>query len=242
VKLERAKKLIDGLGAEAGRWRQAQIQLAEDKKNLTGNMILSAGCIAYAGPFTADFRKRLSAGWVQGCQAKRIPVDPRFELSRILADPVEVREWNIQGLPADDFSTENGLFATRGRRWPLMIDPQGQANRWVKQMQKDNGLRVIKLSESDFLRTLEHGIRFGQPILLENVEEELDPALEPVLLKQIFKKQGLATLRLGDTDVPYSDDFRFYITTKLANPHYMPEVCVKVTVINFTVTMQGLED
>ena len=49
-------------------------------------------------------------------------------------------------------------------------------------------------------------------------------------------------LRLGDTDVPYSDEFRFMITTKLANPHYMPEVCNKVTIINFTVTMRGLED
>jgi hypothetical protein len=49
-------------------------------------------------------------------------------------------------------------------------------------------------------------------------------------------------LRLGDTDVPYSEEFRFLITTKLANPHYMPEICIKVTVINFTVTMKGLED
>lgn len=49
-------------------------------------------------------------------------------------------------------------------------------------------------------------------------------------------------LRLGDTDVPYSDEFRFFVTTKLANPHYMPEICIKVTIINFTVTMTGLED
>lgn len=146
------------------------------------------------------------------------------------------------GLPADDFSTENGLFSTLGRRWPLMIDPQSQANRWIKNVHRDNKLQVIKLSQPDFLRTLENAIRFGQPVLLENVEEELDPALEPVLLKQTFKKSGQVCLRLGDSDVPYSDEFRFYITTKLANPHYLPEVCVKVTVINFTVTLRGLED
>ena len=49
-------------------------------------------------------------------------------------------------------------------------------------------------------------------------------------------------LRLGDSDVPYSNEFRFYITTKLANPHYLPETFVKVTLINFTVTLRGLED
>jgi dynein heavy chain len=86
------------------------------------------------------------------------------------------------------------------------------------------------------------GIRYGAPVLLENIGQELDPSLEPVLLKQVFKRSGQFLLRLGDTDVPYSEEFRFMITTKLANPHYMPEICIKVTVINFTVTMKGLED
>lgn len=78
--------------------------------------------------------------------------------------------------------------------------------------------------------------------MLENVEEDLDPSLEPVLLKQVFKRGGQNLLHLGDSDVPYSGNFRFYITTKLANPHYMPEICIKVTIINFTVTLTGLED
>jgi dynein heavy chain len=70
---------------------------------------------------------------------------------------------------------------------------------------------------------------------LENVEEKLDAAIEPVLMKQVFKKGGQWLLKLGDQDVPYSQEFRFYITTKMPNPHYLPEVFVKVTVINFTV-------
>ena len=69
-----------------------------------------------------------------------------------------------------------------------MVDPQGQGNRWIKSMKKDLKLGVIKLSTPNFLRTLELGIREGLPILLENVEEVLDPSLEPVLLKQVFKR------------------------------------------------------
>ena len=49
-------------------------------------------------------------------------------------------------------------------------------------------------------------------------------------------------LSLGDSEIPYSDDFKFFITTKLPNPHYLPELCIKVTIVNFTVTLKGLED
>lgn len=71
---------------------------------------------------------------------------------------------------------------------PLMIDPQGQANKWVKNLEKENKLSVIKLTDGDYMRTLENCIQFGTPLLLENVGEELDPSLEPLLLKQIFKQ------------------------------------------------------
>lgn len=65
-------------------------------------------------------------------------------------------------------------------------------------------------------------------VLLENVGEELDPILEPLLLKQTFKQGGAMCIRLGDATIEYAPDFRFYITTKLRNPHYLPETSVKV--------------
>lgn len=71
-----------------------------------------------------------------------------------------------------------------------MIDPQGQANKWVKNMEKDNQVHVLKMSNPNYLRTLETAIQFGQPVLLENVLEELDAVLEPVLLRQTFKQAG----------------------------------------------------
>ena len=80
------------------------------------------------------------------------------------------------------------------------------------------------------------------PILLEDLGEQIDPALEPILLKQTYLSGGRLLIRLGDSDVEYDPNFRFYMTTKLSNPHYLPEVCIKVTVINFSVTKSGLED
>ena len=49
-------------------------------------------------------------------------------------------------------------------------------------------------------------------------------------------------IKLGDSVIPYNDSFKFFITTKLPNPHYPPEVAVKVSLLNFTITPKGLED
>jgi len=241
VKLGRAEKLLAGLGSESVRWDAASKVLEKDLKFVVGNIILAAGFTAYVGPFTADFRADLVKLWLSNALTLGLQADPRWQCAEILCDQAEIRQWNISSLPADDLSVENGILVTRGRRWPLMIDPQGQANKWIKNMKKDR-IAVIKPSTPNFLRSLETAIREGSAVLLENVEERLDPSLEPVLLKQVFKKGGQALLRLGSEDVPYNDSFQFFITTKMANPHYLPEVCIKVTVINFTVTLDGLED
>lgn len=70
-----------------------------------------------------------------------VPCSENLSFCDFMVDPTQVREWNIQGLPSDAFSTENGIIVTRGRRWPLMIDPQGQAQKWIKSMEKT---RVIQ--------------------------------------------------------------------------------------------------
>jgi dynein heavy chain len=53
---------------------------------------------------------------------------------------------------------------------------------------------------------------------------------------------GVDMIRLGENVIEYSADFRFYITTKLRNPHYLPEVATKVSLLNFMITPEGLED
>ena len=109
-------------------------------------------------------------------------------------------------------------------------------------MEAKNKLKVIKLTDSDFVRTLENSIQFGHPVLLENVLEELDPTIEPLLLKQTFKQGGVMCIRLGDSTIEYAKEFRFYITSKLPSPHYLPETSVKVTLLNFMITQDGLQD
>lgn len=92
------------------------------------------------------------------------------------------------------------------------------------------------------MRTVEFAIRFGKPVLIENISTELDPALDVILLRQIFNQNGTWVIKLGDAIVPYNDNFKLYITTKLPNPHYTPEIFIKVLIVNFTLVSSGLLD
>lgn len=247
VQLQNAETLIGGLGGEETRWKETVAQLQTDYANLTGDVLVSAGTISYLGAFTAEFRETLVTSWHEALVRYNVPHSPGCDIIRTLQDPVKLRSWQIAGLPTDTVSTQNGIIISRARRWSLLIDPQGQANRFIKNLGKDkalcdNGMDVVKQSDRNFLRCLENGIRFGKWVLLENVGEELDAALEPVLLQQKFKQGGQDMIRLGENIIPYNESFRFYMTTKLANPHYAPEVCVKVSLLNFTITMKGLEE
>nr|XP_023655546.1 dynein heavy chain 1, axonemal [Paramormyrops kingsleyae] len=241
-RLVRADKLIGGLADEKVRWRETVENLEYMVENVSGDVLLAAGYIAYLGPFTGEYRMSMVEDWLQTFKKLGVPHTDKPSLITTLGDRVRIRSWQISGLPNDTLSVENGIITQYSRRWPLFIDPQGQANKWIKSMECDNRLDVMKLSDRDFLRSLENAIRFGKPCLLENVGEELDPALEPVLLRQTFKQQQNTVLKLGDTVIPYHDDFKMYITTKLPNPHYSPEISTKVTLINFTLSPSGLED
>uniref|UniRef100_A0A8C2TNL6 Dynein axonemal heavy chain 12 n=1 Tax=Coturnix japonica TaxID=93934 RepID=A0A8C2TNL6_COTJA len=248
-KLERAEKLIGGLGGEKTRWNNAAIELQDVYDNLTGDVLISAGVIAYLGAFTAGFRQECTKDWSRICKVRILSLILRVYVflsgyckSNTLGDPIKIRSWNIAGLPTDVFSVDNGVIVENSRRWPLMIDPQGQANKWIKNLEKENNLNVIKITDTDYIRTLENCIQFGNPLLLENVGEELDPSLEPLLLKQTFKQGGIDCIRLGEAVIEYSNDFKFFITTKLRNPHYMPELATKVSLLNFMITPEGLED
>ena len=241
AKLRRADALIKGLGGEKTRWTEMSKQLASTYDNVTGDIVLSAGVIAYLGAFISSYRDDAISQWAHLLNLKGITCSTGFSLRATLGKPVEIRSWVIDRLPNDSFSIENGIMLFRSNRWPLMIDPQGQANKWVKKMEENNSLKIVKQNQGNFIRTVENAIQFGNPVLLENVPESLDPILEPILLKQIVQTGGVATIRLGDSTIEYDLNFRLYITTKLRNPHYPPELCVKVNLLNFMATADGLQ-
>nr|CAD7568025.1 unnamed protein product [Timema californicum] len=240
-KLERAAQLVDGLEGEKIRWGVTVQTLDEQFDFLPGNCLLATGFVSYTGPFVSQYRDELILLWKKHIIELEIPFSSDFSVITFLTDPTTIREWNIQGLPSDEFSTENGIIVTRGTRWPLLIDPQCQGLKWIKNMEKAKNLNVIDFGQSDFMKTLEQAIQFGNSVLLQNVMEVLDPSLTPILNKAVVKQGGQMLIKLGEKMVQYNPNFRFFITTKLSNPHYAPEISTKTTMVNFAVKLQGLE-
>ena len=92
------------------------------------------------------------------------------------------------------------------------------------------------------MKIVENAITTGKPVLLENVGETIDSGFNSILERNIIKQKGRHLIKFGDTLIEYNNNFRFYITTCMRNPHYLPETAVMVTLVNFMITEQGLRE
>ena len=161
----------------------------------------------------------------------------------MLSSPLEIRDWNYAGLPADELSIENAIITVKAKRWPLIIDPQMQANKWIRNYFRKEKINTYKITNKNLFNLLKNSIQNGYPCLIENVEQTLDSSLEPILANQVFKQGAGYYLSMGsDKPIQFTIGFKLFMTSKMANPHYFPELSIKVTLINFTVTRKGLED
>lgn len=231
-----------GLGGEKARWTAAADALQIQYDGLAGDMLISCGIISYMSPFNSMFRARTVLDWHYYVKKLNIPTADVYDMITVLGSDVKIQNWNIDGLPRDSFSIENGIIMDNSRRWPLFIDPQAQASHWIRKMEKKNNLELLKFTFADYMKKIETCVQLGYPVLIESVGEVLEAPLDPLLYKKTFKQAGQEVISLGENVIEYNKNFRLYFTSKLRNPHYLPEVFNRVTIINFALTLEGLQD
>lgn len=248
VKLTRAEQLTSLLFGEGKRWSEAVQTLEVKSETILADVFMSSAMISYMGPLTSTYRIELYDLWKDSIgQYPDIKLSEKFNFISVIGDALTLKDWCASGLPSDFISQCSGHFAMFANKWPMLIDPQQQANKWLKAIYSSNDTFIIVKSdmpEKKFTDIIRSALTKGYTVLLEDCEEVLNSSLDTVINRAWFVNQidQRVLINFNDELIGYHEDFRLFMTTKIANPKFLPDVFIRTNVINFTVTQKGLED
>ncbi len=243
-KLSRAEKLLGGFNNEHSRWGSVIAQIVDQRKTHIGDVTVCAAFLSYAGPFDSCYRADLISSWISCVNSLGLNTQTNLKICNFLSSDIQAMEWNLQGLPKDDFSTENAIIATnKSSKWPLLVDPQGQGLAWIRSKEADSLKLVKDGAERKYLEEFETAVLLGQTIVFTMTLEQHDPSLDPILLRHTLSKSlNNDVVKLRHKEIRHNKDFRLYIQTYLPDPCFSPDLVANTKIINFSVTAIGLEE
>ena len=240
IKVQRAESLIHSLSKESERWSKSSSGFQQILKNLVGDSLVMAGFLTYTGFFDFKVRTILKKKWQESLDLLGIDFREHLSMTEVLSSASQRLKWQSQGLPSDSLSVENGVILDHCSRFPLIIDPSGNAMNFIMKKYQDQKIQKTSFLDNSFIKTLAGAIRFGTTLLVENVEN-IDPVLNPILNKEIQRTGGRSLVRIGTEEVDYSPKFNIILTTKNPAARLTPDICSRVTLVNFTVTPASLK-
>ncbi|KAL7038933.1 hypothetical protein ACKWTF_009751 [Chironomus riparius] len=240
AKVDRSIALLKSLVIERERWEATSETFKSQMSTIIGDTLLSAAFIAYGGYFDQHYRSNLFSTWSQHLTSANIQYRPDIALTEYLSNPDERLRWQANSLPSDELCTENAIMLKRFNRYPLIIDPSGQATDFIMNEFKERKITKTSFLDDSFRKNLESALRFGNPLLVQDVEN-YDPILNPVLNRELRRTGGRVLITLGDQDIDLSPSFVIFLSTRDPTVEFPPDICSRVTFVNFTVTRSSLQ-
>ncbi|XP_067011460.2 dynein heavy chain, cytoplasmic isoform X2 [Anabrus simplex] len=240
AKVDRSIALLKSLGIERERWEATSETFRSQMSTIIGDVLLSSAFLAYAGYFDQHYRQNLFATWCHHLQQAGLQFRVDIARTEYLSNPDERLRWQANALPSDDLCTENAIMLKRFNRYPLIIDPSGQATEFILNEFRDKKITKTSFLDDSFRKNLESALRFGNPLLVQDVEN-YDPILNPVLNRELRRTGGRVLITLGDQDIDLSPSFVIFLSTRDPTVEFPPDICSRVTFVNFTVTRSSLQ-
>ena len=239
-KVERSVTLLSSLESERDRWDNGSQRFEEQMSTIAGDVLLSAAFLAYSGYYDQQYRDLLWQRWTNHLEQANIKFKPDLSLLEYLSTADDRLGWQSKALPSDDLCTENAIILKRFNRYPLVVDPTGQAATFIMNEYKDRKIAITSFLDEAFLKNLESALRFGTALLIQDVEH-LDPILNTVLNRELRRAGGRVLIRLGNQDIDFSPAFTIFLATRDPSIDFSPDICSRVTFVNFTMTRASLQ-
>ncbi|KAI6162009.1 dynein heavy chain protein 1 [Pisolithus thermaeus] len=239
-KVDRSMKLLQSLSSEKERWEAGSRTFEVEMSTIVGDVLLSAAFLAYGGFFDQHYREVMWQDWSNHLVDANVKFKHELSFTEYLSTADDRLSWQSKSLPADNLTTENAIMLKRFNRYPLIIDPTGQATTFLLNEYKERKITVTSFLDEAFLKVLESALRFGNPLLIQDVEH-LDPILNAVLNREIRRTGGRVLIRIGNQDIDFSPAFTMFLSTRDPSVEFSPDICSRVTFVNFTMTRSSLQ-
>jgi dynein heavy chain 1, cytosolic len=193
-----------------------------------------------SGFFDFKTRSNMLKKWQDTVESLGIEFREDLGIVESLSTASQRLSWISDGLPGDNLSIENAVILDHSTRFPLVIDPSGQAIHFLMNKHRDEKIQATSFLDKAFTKTLAAAVRFGTTLLVENVEQ-IDPILNPILNRELQRTGGRTLVQIGTEEVDYSPKFKIILSTKNPAVRLTPDLCSRVTLVNFTVTPDSLQ-
>ncbi|KAK8843995.1 hypothetical protein IAR55_006788 [Kwoniella newhampshirensis] len=239
-KVDRSMTLLESLSSEQERWDAASKTFETEMGTIVGDVLISAAFLAYSGFFDQHYRELMRREWTEHLSESGISFKTDLASAEFLSTADQRLSWQANSLPADNLCVENAVMLKRYNRYPLIVDPTGQATAFLQKEYKDKKITVTSFLDEAFLKNLESALRFGNPLLIQDVEN-LDPILNSVLNRELRRTGGRVLIRIGNQDIDFSPAFTMFLSTRDPSVEFSPDICSRVTFVNFTMTRSSLQ-
>ena len=236
-KVERAQALLRSLESERERWQDTQKKFRSRMRSLCGDALLASAFLTYAAGFPVRDREQLSRSWRSTLVALAIPFRGELDVVEWLTPSDDAKvQWRSQGLPEERSSLENAIAFEHGKRFPLVLDGDGVAWPWLRKQAEVIG----SFGDDNFVKVLTAAIRFGQTLLVRDVEK-LDPVINPVLNREVIHNGGRVCIQLAGDLVDWNPNFKLILVDGgSAAGRLPPDLQSRVTLVDWRISEEGL--